>query len=168
VKSEKTIVFGRPQQGSELDRWDILRHLFLIALSALLVGCGPDDRKSPADLSESYAFEFGTPPPGGVAVVHARIMGRRDWSAHWLQFHAESDLIDSVILKGFTKQTFAPQGFQSPKDRYTPDWWILPPSEHLEYYTCNDWMRGGFSSSFAGIALHRPTGMIFFRCDKID
>jgi hypothetical protein len=144
------------------------RHLVIIASFCLLVGCGPDDRKSPSDLSTSFEMEFGTVPPSGITVVHARIMGIRDWSAQWLQMHAETNLIDSVILKKFTKQTSPPQGFDGPKDRYTPDWWILPPVQQLEFYTCDEWTRGNYSTSRAGIAIDRATGTIYFRCDRIN
>jgi len=146
----------------------MLRHLVIIASFCLLVGCGPDDRKSQADLSNSYEMEFGTLPPSGITVVHARIAGYRDWGAQWLQIRAETNLIDSVILKKFTKRTLAPEGFSGQKNRYTPDWWILPPAQQLEFYTCDEWTRGNFSSSHAGVAIDRATGMIYFLCDRIN
>jgi hypothetical protein len=144
------------------------RSLAIVILAALLAGCGPYDPKSAGDLSKCYAAEFGAPPPSGITVLKGRQMVIRDWGAQWLQLHADTNLIDSVILKSFTRQGTAPSGFSSPKDRYTPDWWMLPPSEELEFYTCNHWTRGTFRSSCAGIAVHRASAMIYFRCDRVD
>src|SRR5690349_21582654 len=140
-----------------------MSRLLVIAFSVLLVGCGPTDRTSKADLLNSYQIEFGpSSPTNGVTAVHARMMTIRDWDAHWLQLRAETNLIDSLIRKGFTKQTYAPFGFRDPKGRWTPDWWVLPPEEELEVYTCDDWRRGSFRSSRAVMAIHRASGMVYF------
>jgi len=146
----------------------MLRYLIIVTTCGLLLGCGPQDRTSPDALSNSYQIEFGTNPPAGVTVLHARMMGIRDWDAHWIQIRAETNLIDSVVPKSFTKQTHPPEHFHGPRDRYTPDWWILPPAEQFEFYTCDDWRRGNFSSSHAGVAIDRTNGVIYYRCDRID
>jgi hypothetical protein len=145
------------------------RHLFVIAIVALLLGCGPYDPKKVNDLADCYRAEFGTLPPAGVTVIKARQMVIRDWGAQWLQIHADTNLIDAVILTNFTKQKSAPAGFGSSKSGYTPDWWVLPPSEQLEFYTCAQWTtNGGWHSSSASIAVHRVTSVVFFRCDRTN
>ena len=146
----------------------MLRHLIILAFFALLVGCGPYDPNAPGDLAKCYQAEFGALPPAGITVVRARQMVIRDWGVQWLQLHVQTNLIDSIVSKSFVTAKSAPRGFGNTKDRYTPDWWVLPPSEQLEFYTCDQWTRGTFHSSSAGIAVHRATGMVYFRCDRID
>jgi len=145
-----------------------LRSAFWLVLLLLVIGCGPYDPKSGPDLSRCYQAEFGTLPPPGITVLNARQVVIRDWGAQWLKIQASSNLIDSVILKSFTKDSHPPQRFARVKERYTPDWWVLPPRNELEYYTCDQWTRGTFHSSSAGIAVHRSTGVIYFRCDRVD
>lgn len=130
--------------------------------------CGPYDPKATVDLAQCYRAEFGTVPPPGITILQARQMVIRDWGAQWLKIQAASNLIDSVLLTQFKKEPHPPQEFAARKDRYTPDWWVLPSSAELEFYRCDDWTRGSFHSSRAVIAVHRSTGMVYFRCDRVD
>lgn len=139
-----------------------------LAICVLLSGCRPHDAKSARELSEGYKFEFEAEPPTGVTVLNARIMSVRDWGAQWLKLQAETNAIDGILLKKFTRQNRPPEELASAHNKYTPDWWILPPSSQLEYYTCQEWTRGGWRSSRAVIALHRADGIVFFYCERTD
>ena len=133
----------------------------------LFAGCGPYDPKSAADLAECYKVEFGAPPPAGITVIKARQMVIRDWGGQWLKLHAESNLVDSIILERFTKTKGAPHAFRS-GGANAPDWWILPPADELEFYRADEWTKGSFQMSSATVAVHRSSGTVFFRCDRVD
>ena len=139
-----------------------------LAVCVLLSGCRPHDAKTARELSEGYKFEFETEPPTGVKVLNARIMSAGDWGVQWLKLHAETNALDGIILKKFTLQNRPPEELASAQNKYTPDWWVLPPPSQLEYYTCQKWTHGGWHFSSAVIAVHRADGIVFFCCERID
>jgi hypothetical protein len=140
--------------------------MFAIVALILFVGCGPHDAESASELADCYKADFGTFPPAGIIVENARNIVIGDWGSQWLKIHADATLIDSVILKDFARQNSVPSDFTS-KQRYTPPWWVLPPSEQLEYYTSGRRLTNGtWYSTSASAALHRAKGTIFYRCDR--
>jgi hypothetical protein len=146
----------------------MLRALLFLLLALVVNGCGPYDAKKPAELAECFRLEFEKQPPEGVTVRKARIMGIRDWSAQWLLIEAQGKALESVLSTNFTKETFPPAGFSGRKDKYTPDWWALPPADQLEFYIATNWPRGSWSHSSAAVAVQRANGTIYFRGERID
>jgi len=145
----------------------MFRPLLFLSL-VLLTGCGPHDAKSPAELAEAYRLEYGVRPPEGVKVLNARAMGIRDWNKEWLMIEAKGGAMELVVTTNFVRESFAPDGFTGGKHKYTPDWWVLPPAEQLEFYVSTNWSQGSWAHSSAGIAVHRSSGIAYFLCVRID
>lgn len=144
------------------------RALLFLLLALMAVGCGPYDAKKPAELAEAYRLEYGVNPPQGVTVLKARVMGRGDWNKEWLLIEAKGNAMERVVTTNFLKEMFPPDGFAGGKEKYSPDWWVLPPAEQLEFYVSTNWSRGSWAYSSAGIAIHRSTGIAYFQCIRID
>ena len=135
---------------------------------ALVIGCRPYDAKTPSELADAYRQEYGVRPPDGVSVMKARVMGIRDWNKEWLMIEAKGRSMESVVTTNFVRQSSPPDGFTGERDKYTPDWWVLPPVEQLEFYVNTNWSPGSWAHSSAGIAVHRSVGIAYFLCVRID
>lgn len=144
-----------------------IRYLLTILDLALFMGCGPYIPTSPADLAQCYKAEYGTLPPTGISVIKAQQGGGYGWGEQWLQLQSETNLIDSVFLKKFIKQKTAPPIFRN-RTGHTPEWWTIPYSDQFEFYSCDEWTKGSWRTSWASIAVNRNTGRIYFHCRRMD
>jgi len=93
----------------------------------------------PAELSEWYHAEFGTPSPMEVQSLQLKVSWMRDCSVTYFRFRTTPSRTELLINKNGFKSDY--KGELEEVDGVTPKWWH-PEEDHLDHFYVNsDWPK---------------------------
>lgn len=145
----------------------VRRGLLAVVLSVLIglfiSGCGGSTEvRDPKELKQLYKEEFGVGPEMGVTVLGFKYAGAGDSEVRFYRFEASSNVVDSILSRGFVGCSKVDFEIQTVIKDVSPSWWLPAPDKLTSFYYAENWDKHGTSgSSHAWLAVNSEKTMVY-------